>query len=204
MNTTPHLNAWASLAGLELSPRPAPPPAAKEPSTPSLARAHVRVRERRARVAAQQSLLPDVQPAPDVAAEPEAPPLDEVRWTLTGWVDDGAGYLRYWLPDRLCCPCPELVAACVEPDDKSEGWTITVLRPTGRDRVAWWSGGSFAQQVRIDAATPPAEGERRVRRDGDVFRIDLMSSPHAATLEAAQQRVDRSLAKMLRRFGREG
>lgn len=196
------LDSWASLAGV---PGPASPrsnakrsSACDGPSSPSLARAHANARARRAQRAAQASL----PLSGDDASSPggQLQDLDEVCWTLSDWADDGASFLRFWLPDRP--GSPQLVAACVEPDDASDAWTITVLRPTGRDRVAWWSGGNFARQVRIDPSTPPTEGERRERRDGEVFRIELVPSPHAATLAEGQHRADASLTKMLRRCGR--
>lgn len=133
-----------------------------------------------------------------------AKPSRLLAWTLGPWVEEVTGFVRYWLADGH--DAAPRVAACVEPDDCSDGWTLTVLRPVGSqgDRVSWWTGGGFvALEPVADPEALPVEGEQRVRRaDGRLLRVKEVPLPHREALEAAQAMADRSLAKMAKRWGR--
>lgn len=215
-----HVNpsAWATFAGVD-DPGLVAPPLSSSPQKPSRARAREEHPQRAApaptatetprRTRAtpgprQMALLGGLDPEPLAPTPTVSSPAPGPRWTLSDWTDDGAGLLRFWLPRELCRPVR--VAACIEPDDCSNRWTLIVMRPVGEgdEAVVWWSGGAYGQLEALGEGELPTQGERRVRTaGGQLMRVREVPVPHSETLEDAQRRADASLAKMARRFGRQ-
>lgn len=214
-----NLSTWAAHAGVA-DPGPVAPPLSSSPPKPSRARAREEQPQRatptptatatataaprrtRATPGPQQmSILGGLDPEPPAPTPTASSPAPGPRWTLSGWLDDGAGLVRLWLPAELCRPVR--TAACVEPDDSSTRWTVIVLRPVGEgeDAVVWWSGGAYGRLELVEQGQLPAQDERRVRRGGRLFRVVEVPVPHSETREDAQRRADATLAKLARRHG---
>lgn len=207
-----NLSTWAIHAGVA-DPGPVALPSSSSPSKPSRARAReeqpqratptATVAPRRTRATPgprQMSLLGGLDPEPLAPTPTASSSTLAPRWTLSGWLDDGAGRVRLWLPAELCRPVR--TAACVEPDDSSTRWTVIVMRPVGKggDAVVWWSGGAYGRLELVEQGQLPTQGERRVRRGGRLFRVVEVPVPHSETREDAQRRADATLAKLERRF----
>ena len=202
------LDSWADFAQTAPATPPPPPPAPSPPSvendalTPG-ARARARARARRAQRAPHLPLSSSAsslreEETSTVDERPAVDFINDVTWTLSAWLREGPRHLRDWLPSRLCVALRP--AACVERDDCSEGWTVTVLRPRGRDgaSVSSWTGGGFGALDPVpDPKVPPVEGERRIRRgDQRVFRLREVQLPHPPTVDAAKVSADQQLARI--------